>query len=263
MPRRDSHTESTALPSWPHRWDLGHLIRPWTPLRVAFLHPLRPGGGAGPLAQFVHGRRSVALDLFLLTHVLRPLTENGEIVAPASDWAQALGIAGRAGSRAMVSRSWSWLEEHRLITSRSVGQFRGVTSLREDGSGQTWKPTLGMKDDPYFKLPLVVWREGLWSGLSLPAKVVMLIGLSLESRDKSSFELPVVRGADWYGITPRTVRNGLRELKDAGLLHQTVQQRPTQKSPIGYRHERHYSLDDRVAPREVMIGRERRGREIT
>ncbi|MGO9959808.1 MAG: hypothetical protein ACLP50_28180 [Solirubrobacteraceae bacterium] len=231
-------------------------------MRVAFLHPPRRGGGSGPLAQFVRGRRSVALDLLLLTHALRPLTEADEIAAPASDWAQALGIAGRPGSRAMISRSWSWLQDQKLISSRTLGQLRSVTALREDGSGRPWE--LPWKSgDVYFKLPAGVWRDGLWTELSLPGKAVFLIGLSLESRDKSSFQLPLERGAEWYGITARTVRNGLRELKDAGLIHQTIEKRetPKSKSPIGYRHERHYSLDDSVTPREVAVGREQRLRE--
>ncbi len=216
--------------------DLGDLTRNWTPLRIAFLHPPRTRGGAGPLATFVRGRREVALDLLLLAHTLWPLRNAGEIVAPASDWARAIGIADRPGSRAMISRSWSWLEAQDLIASRAVGQLRGVKILRDDGSRRSWEHP-AENDEPYFKLPVAVWRRGLWIDLSLSAKAVLLIGLSLQSRGEPYFELPVERGAQWYGLTSRAVRTGLHELDDAGLMRERTERRETPNSPVGYTYD--------------------------
>lgn len=219
---------------------LAELTRKTTPLRVAFLHPPRAKGGSGPLAKFVSQRRGTALDLLLLAHTISPLAVGGELIAPSSDWTSMLGTADRPGRRAAVSRSWDWLDAEQFIRARRAGQLRSIKVLREDGSGQPWTHP-AEKSEPYFKLPNSVWQSGLWANLLLPAKAVLLIALSLQSRGEPSFQLPIERGSDWYGLGARTVRSGLNQLHDAGLLRRWSEQ--WADSPLRYAYTRRYALN--------------------
>jgi hypothetical protein len=214
-------------------------LRLGPPIRRSFLHPV--DDGAGPLARFVRQRRATALDLLLLTHAIRPLTPVGEIVAPSSDWARSLGIYDKAGARAAISRSWSWLQQEQFVATRRVGKQVAVRLLREDGSGLPWIHPYETKE-PYFRLPKLIWTTGLWQSLQLPGKAMLLIAYSLQTPEQEFFEFPVERGADWYGLGSRTVRAGLNQLVDAGVLrHWSV--RRDSSSPIGYRYDRRYALN--------------------
>src|SRR4051794_178734 len=106
--------------------DLARARRPWVPLRVAFLHVPRAGGGPGPLAEIVRSRRETALDLLLFAHALAPLTAPGPVAAASSHWADVVGRGARAGNRAMVSRAWTWLEQKRLVRTALRGRTREV-----------------------------------------------------------------------------------------------------------------------------------------
>jgi len=214
-------------------------LRENTPLRRTFLHPL--DGGGGPLAKFVSQRRTTALDLLLLSHAISPLTSDGEIVGSSSDWARVLGIDGRAGARAAISRSWDWLASERFVISHPVGRLRSIKVLREDGSGLPWVHPY-VVDEPYFKLPNLIWHSNLWPSLLLPAKAMLLIAYSLTVPAEDSFELPVERAAAWYGLGARTIRTGLHQLDDAGLLRHWSVKRESD-NPYGFAYTRHYALN--------------------
>jgi hypothetical protein len=224
-------------------YPLAQLIRETTPVRVAFLHPPRAKGGPGPLAKFVSQRRGTALDLLLLAHTISPLATGGEIVAPSSDWTRVLGTADRPGRRAAVSRSWDWLDAEHFVTARRAGQFRSIKVLREDGSGRPWSHP-AENNEPFFPLPNSVWQSGLWASFLLPAKAVLLIALSLQSRGEDYFELPIERGSDWYGLGARTVRSGLNQLHDAGLLRRWSEKWQTGNSTFNYAYTRRYALNE-------------------
>lgn len=216
-------------------------LRENTPLRRTFLHP--PQGGHGPLANFVSQRRTTALDLLLLAHALSPLAIDDEIVARSSDWARVLGIADRPGTRATISRSWAWLEAESFVVARPAGKLRSIRVLRDDGSGLPWSHPYET-DEPYFKLPNLIWQSGLWASLRLPAKAMLLIAFSLQQPPTEEFfELPIERGADWYGLGPRTIRSGLNQLHDAGLLRHWSEKWETRRSPLGYAYTRRYALN--------------------
>lgn len=223
--------------------DLAAVARGFVPLRVSLLHKPVARGGAGPLASFVRERRALALDLMLLAHAVWPLATSGSIVASSSEWATALGIGNRPGSRSAISRSWTWLETHRLVASRSMGQRRGIAIRCEDGSGRQWRHP-AEHNEPYFHLPHAYWTTGFATTLSLSGKALLLIGLSLQGRGEPYFELPVERGAVWYGLAPRSVRAGLRDLRAAGLLRTWVERRQTDRSPVGHAFDRRHNLID-------------------
>ena len=227
--------------------DLARATRPWLPLRAAFLHPPKARGGTGPLAAIVESRRETALDLLLFAHAMQPIADD-PIVASSSAWASANGLPKRPGNRALVSRSWTWLESQRLVRTVARGQWRGIQILREDGSGAPWISPHA-EQVPYFRIPHAYWHAGFARDLSLQAKAILLIALSLqpESQEEADadtfFELPVDRGSQWYGLSQRTVRRGLRELRAEGLLRTWVEERESPRSPIGKTFDRRHSLN--------------------
>jgi hypothetical protein len=220
------------------------------PLRVEFLHPAVRGGGSGPLAELVKHRRRVALDLLLLAHAAWPLRTSNGLLASAAAWARAVGVEQDNGTRALISRSWSWLEQQRLVATSSQGRLRAVEILREDGSGRPWQHPFD-EHEPYLQLPHAYWFGGFAGDLSLPAKAMLLIGASLQSGRRPYFEFPISRGASWYGLTERTVRTGLRELQEQRLLRTWAEVRETDRSPVGSTLDRRYRLNEI----EVIAGR--------
>jgi hypothetical protein len=238
--------------------DLDALQRSATPLRIAFLHEPRPGGKPGPLSAFVGERRALALDLLLFAHTVAPLSEKRPIRATAKQWMSAISIEESAERRATVSRAWSWLERQRLIESHRSGRERGIEILREDGSGEPWSSP-GLEKEPYFGLPVAYWTGGFARRLSLPAKAILLIGLSLQSSGEDYFELPLERGADWYGISASTIRRGLSELQGIHLLRRWSERRDTTGSPVGYTFDQRYALNSLVNVGSQLTYRHRGG----
>jgi DNA-binding transcriptional ArsR family regulator len=221
--------------------DIGAIVRDSTPLRVGFLHRLQSGGGAGPLAAFVRERRGTALDLLLFAHTIAPLSNPEPIQASSSEWLRAISPGTTRGDRSTISRSWTWLEQMRLIETERRGRERAIRLLCEDGSGRPWR-TASDEGEPYFRLPLAYWTGGFSRDLSLPGKAVLLIGLSLQAR-KEFFELPQERGAGWYGLSPSTLQRGLVDLRGVGLLRRWAKERPTDGSPLGVTYDQRYALN--------------------
>jgi hypothetical protein len=214
-----------------------------TALRRSFLQPPGPGGGAGPLARFARARRSLALDLFLVA--LATLQETG---APASaSGAEWLAATGRPPSRSLaasVTRAWNWLESEHLIRTTTEGGRRTIEALREDGTGADWTPPTGGVDIAV-ELPAAYFEVAFRRPISLHAKVSLLIAVSLQTPGKDKyFELPIERGASWYGLPPGTLRRGLQELRDLGVIHMWVVEMPSANSRIRVRYDRRYRLVD-------------------
>jgi hypothetical protein len=237
MNKRDPSLYSSPL------LDLSRITRRRTPLRVAFLHRPRTNGGSGPLASIVRARQALAFDLLLYAHAAAPLAKGHPIRATAAQWMRSIGIEETTANRVSVSRSWAWLEESQLIRRHRAGRERGVEILREDGSGRPWRDAY-LKDEPYFGVPLSYWRGGYGRALALPAKAVLLIGLSLQSQEEEFFELPLERASAWYGLSTSTLRRGLDELRARRILRRWVEQRETEKSPLGYTYDQRYALND-------------------
>ena len=209
------------------------------PLRRSFVQVRQRGGGAGPLAAFVHERRGMALDLYLLSRAVAS-QEPFDVALPADVWARALGLGGAAGAGSTISKSWSWLEQQQLVVSSKRGRLREIRFLREDGSGRPYRHP-GRDEDQrgdYFKVPYSYW-EGSYPGrLGLPAKAVLLIALSLGE----DFRLPTERGARWYGLSRDTVSRGLSTLLRLGLLDVRIGYKKAPLAPRGITQERHYML---------------------
>jgi hypothetical protein len=222
--------------------DLRSVQRSTVPLRVAFLHLPQARGGPGPLSVIVRSRRETALDLLLFAHAIWPTTAPDPIAASASEWETAIGMPRRPGNRSMISRSWTWLEEQRLVRSFHHGQVRVIEVLSEDASNRRWVHPREHRE-AYLQLPHDYWDGGFARDLSLPGKAMLLIGLSLQAPPATYFEFPLQRSAAWYGLTPQFARIGIRDLHDIGLLRTWVNRRNSSKSPVGVTFDRRHSLN--------------------
>lgn len=211
-----------------------------TPLARSFLQVPRPGGGPGPLAHFVRGRRKRALDLYLLIHSVAS-NPPFDVAFPAAVWARALGMSPSASSAAQVSTTLSWLESRRLIATERQGRARRILLLADDGSGRPYVHP-AQEDEHhrvgYLKLPYVYWLDRWNESLDLPATAVLLIALSLPE----TFLLPQHHGAKWYGVSRDTVRRGLATLQAMGLLSHEVKRKKAPLAPSGVTQDRLYRL---------------------
>jgi hypothetical protein len=214
--------------------------REYLPLRRSFVQRQPRVGGAGPLAKFVRHRRTKALDLYLLMHAAASAAPY-DVAYPSTVWARALGLAEHSSAETLVSKTWTWLENEGLITTQRRGRLREVTLLYEDGSRRPYRHPgeQGAEErGHYFKLPYAYWHGGFQNRISLPAKAVLLIALSL----RDDFLLPNERGSQWYGLSRDTVRKGLRDLRLLGLLSVREVPKVTPLTPLGITLERRYTL---------------------
>ncbi|MGH3898935.1 MAG: hypothetical protein ACRDTA_11940 [Pseudonocardiaceae bacterium] len=107
------------------------------------------------------------------------------------------------------------LVDRNLIERSRTGRRADLALLREDGSGAKYERPLGeTKFERWLQLPHAYWIEGHYTDLSLPAKVILLIALSLDD----GFALPQDRAPQWYGISADSADGGLRELVNPSAL---------------------------------------------
>ncbi len=134
-----------------------------------------------------------------------------------SAWALALGREN-PGAEATISRNWTWLEAHGLVRLERRGRALKVFRLDESGGKKYEKPDgrLG-RLDRFFYLPFEFFTEEWHTKLSLHATAVLLIALSVSTREPW-FELPTEHAPERYKISADTVQRGLVELQDHGLL---------------------------------------------
>lgn len=195
--------------------------------------------GPGPVADLVHRGDERSLDLFLLVHALATAPPYDALLS-ARVWARALGIGGDHATSA-VSKTWSRLENARLVERERSGRRVRVRLLREDGTGRVYRAPDGRRDtDRYFSLPFQYWTsdDSWYRRLRLPEKTLLLISLSLQDR----FVLPYDRAPEWYGVSTDTARRGLTGLVNHGLLRVQKEWRSTPLIDTGYIEVRHYTL---------------------
>lgn len=166
----------------------------------------------GPLAALVRAGDVNGLDLFL-AHRLAATSEPYDVTRDSSFWARVLSLPADKASSVTVSRTFARLEKWGLVSRDRRGRLARITSLREDGSGHQYSPP-GGRWDRYFRLPFAYWENDWHLQLSLPAKAVLLIGMTLNP----GFILPEEKGPAWYGISADTIGRGVRELRGHDLL---------------------------------------------
>ncbi|WP_407842170.1 hypothetical protein ACE1OC_43260 (plasmid) [Streptomyces sp. DSM 116496] len=196
------------------------------PLRRAFVQDPGPGSGTrvvtkpGPLPRLL--RSEERLELLLLIHCVTARASWGT-TQRSETWARAAGISFRTDgtASAAVSRHLAKLKDMKLIGTAPDGRMTKVTKLLEDGSGDPYTVPMGdptgSRKDIYFKVPFAYWEQGYYRTLSMPAKAMLLIFMSLRG---TSFVLRQDKQfAFWYGISPATVGRGIQELKEKRLVY--------------------------------------------
>ena len=113
-----------------------------------------------------------------------------------------------------------------------------MTLLREDGSGEPYEHPHRAGDDRWLQLPYAYWLEDHFLALSLPAKAMLLVALSLPD----GFYLPSEKADDWYGISPDSAERGLRELRKTDLLASDREWVKNQRSDTGWTEHWTYTL---------------------
>jgi hypothetical protein len=210
------------------------------PIRNGFVQQGRGrSAGPGPLASFVTAHDMRALDAYLFLHALAS-AEPWNCDYPAGTWVRALGLGSNAtpvSARGTVSKIMKRLEERNLVKRERSGRYASVTLLCEDGSGGAYERPRSV-GDTWLRLPYAYWLENYFLTLSLPAKAMLLIALSLPD----TFFLPSERVGNWYGISPDSAERGLRELREAALLHVNREWVRDQRSDTGWSERRSYTL---------------------
>jgi hypothetical protein len=111
--------------------------------------------------------------------------------------------------------------------------------LDESGDGSDYvRPTSDKLHGTWFSVPHLYWRDDFYISMTLPAKAMLLVALSMND----AFTLPFERVAQWYGISPSTAKRGFSELSKLGILSHSRGWRMDPKSPTGYAEVRTYQL---------------------
>jgi len=196
----------------------------------------------GPLASFLRSHDERALDAYLFLHAMASASMPYNCVLPSGAWVRALGLgdnAELASARGAVSKIMKRLEDRKLIMRTRTKKRSDIHLLREDGSGETYmRPTSKLVSERWLRVPHAYWLDGYAESLSLPAKVMLLIALSLDD----GFYLPSEYAPDWYGISPDSADEGLRELRNAGLLDMEWTWEFAPRSDTGWTRRYNYTL---------------------
>ncbi|MGH3614595.1 MAG: hypothetical protein ACRDRK_18800 [Pseudonocardia sp.] len=139
-------------------------------------------------------------------------------VLPSGVWVRVLGLAEDAtmtSARGAASKIMKRLADRKLIARGRTKRRADISLLREDGTGEPYHRPLGRtRGERWLQLPHAYWTENHYETLSLPAKTMLLIALTQNDR----FKLPEERAPAWYGVSPDSAGDGLRELVSKGFL---------------------------------------------
>ncbi len=217
--------------------------RPAVPIRKTFVQQLTGSRRGGPLARLVRNHDERALELYLL---ILAAASGGDydVSHAAAVWARALYLQGKSGPSA-VSKALARLVRHKLVAkTRARGKAR-VILMMEDGSEEPYTRPSGKRlEDRFLQLPNAYWLEDWNRKLSLPAKAALLIASSLPN----DFVLPGNKAPDWYGISEDTIEEGLRELRQNGLITRQRVYKEAPLTPQGFTTDSHYTLKPPFGP---------------
>jgi hypothetical protein len=179
----------------------------------------------------------LALDLYLLTLAAASAPPYA-LIQPARTLARALGP--KPVGVPTISKAWTRLEGLGLISrGKRSGRLATISLHREDGSGEPYThPGAAAARERYFKMPFAYWLDGFDEILSLPAKAMLLIALSLSD----DFYLPYEKAKPWYGLSAETAEKGLRELERRKLIEYRKEYKRAPLAPLGYTEHRTYRL---------------------
>lgn len=196
------------------------------------------------VGRMVSKRMHRALLLYLLILTCWPWLKDRRVPLPAEAWLRALTAQNAlTWSNSTLSRALSDLEQLNLIEKRErVGRAVRITPRREDGQDIYTAPE-GLADryNTYFTLPDSFWKDEIFAKLSLPG-LAMLLVIAKETSKNAEMYVPYEQGQAWYGLKPKTVQNGITELKELEMLTIRTEWKKAPFSAIGRAPRQWYSL---------------------
>jgi hypothetical protein len=143
-----------------------------------------------------------------------------------------------------MTRVWNTLEEFDLIERSREGRLVKLRPRREDGRDEYERPRPDLKKnrrEKFFILPDAFWLADWHEQLTFPGIAVLLILLA-ETTGRDEVPIEAERVRHWYGISPKTFRNGVEDLRRHGLLTSRTIYVPEAFSAIGKKPKTYYSL---------------------
>ena len=196
----------------------------------------------GPLHTFLTAHDERGLDAYLFVHAMASAGKPWNCLLPSDAWVSALGLdetASPASAKTAVSKIIGRLEKRKLITRIRSQRMSDVVLMMEDGLGAPYEPrSLERVEDRWLQLPHAYWLDGHCRTLRLPAKVMLLIALTL----KDGFWLPYDQVPEWYGVSSDSAEEGLKELRKIGLLDVESNWVKAPRSKIGWTEQLLYTL---------------------
>lgn len=235
--------------------------RGFVPIRRTFLQkpPGTKGTRGAQLAELTANQS--ALDAYLLLHALASSSEPYQAEYPVATWVQLLRLDEAATTPAANSR-WSKvvtkLTDLHLVDRTRSGNHMQYLLLDESGDTSPYVRPRTAAQGHYFKLPYSYWAAGYDVTLSLPEKLMLLIGL--DQRD--GFKLPFNQAKAWYGVSENTARRGLRGLADHGLVTAESTYEPSAKSPNGWAEIIRYTMTGPFSRRAIAKAVKSRGKTV-
>lgn len=197
--------------------------RGYTPVRNSLVQ-VREGDKwiGSSLGRLVEARQPRALLTYLLLLMAWPWLERLERPLEAAVWARALSpeAPGHLWPASAMSRIWNTLEDHGLVERSREGHLVRVVPRREDG-GKAYarpRPDQGKHhSEKFFVVPDAFWLDDWHKKLTLPGIAVLLILLA-ETQGRDAVHLTLDDANAWYGISAKTMQNGLNDLRKHSLL---------------------------------------------
>lgn len=254
----DASTAAATTPSDPTATPHQTLVemtgiagRGFTVVRNSLVQVNHNGKWVGSsLGRLVQARRHRALLAYLLLlMVTQPLSKRPKPLE-AKVWARALSPDPPAPAWPETSMTpvWTMLEKppHKLIQKDRHARLVKVTPRKENGQGPYTRPRPDQQPDDrgeqYFILPDVFWLDGWHTRLSMRGVALLLILLAgTAARDEAW--LSPEHADEWYGISTKTMFNGLEELRKHGLIAVRAEWVPAGLSAIGKTRKNYYSLN--------------------
>ena len=253
-----SPSDPTATPHQTLVAMTGIAGRGFTVVRNSMVQVNRRGKWVGSsLGRLVQARRHRALLAYLLLlMVAQPLDKRPKPLE-AKVWARALSPDPPAPAWPETSMTplWTMLEQppHKLIERERQARLVKITPRKENGRGPDTRPRPDQRPadlgERYFILPDAFWLDGWHTQLSMPGVAVLLILLH-ETTARDEVWLSPERADEWYGISTKTMYNGLEELRKNGLLTVREEWVPAELSAIGKTKKNHYNLNTPFATDE-------------
>jgi hypothetical protein len=221
--------------------------RGFTVIRNIFVQDRIGGKGVGStLGRLVEARQPRALLAYLLLLMSWSAIDKMPEPLEAAVWARALSPNPPADPipASAMTRVWNKLVELGLITRQREARLVRIGPRREDGKRDYSRPRPDESKsvrEKFFVLPDVFWTDDWHETLSMPG-IAMLLILLEETTGRDEVHLAYERAPAWYGISPKTMQNGLDELRRLGLATMREEWVRSDFSKIGKKQRRYYQL---------------------